>query len=102
MATIFKLPNGRFKAVLRSPQGRYLRSKTFTRKTDATTWVRRLEADREAMAALGDELQPVSGTCPGRAKTLIYRLTGRGSIINIRDLWLMPLRLSSVGRANDC
>jgi integrase len=54
MATILSTQNGKFKAILRSPKGRYLRSKTFTRKTDAKTWARRLEADQEAMEALGE------------------------------------------------
>jgi integrase len=54
MATILKLPNGKYKAILRTAKGRYLRSKTFTRKTDANTWARRLEADQEAMEALGE------------------------------------------------
>ncbi len=54
MATILSTPNGKFKAILRSPKGRYLQSKTFTRKTDARTWARRMEADQEAMEALGE------------------------------------------------
>jgi integrase len=54
MATFLKLKNGKYKAILRNPKGRYLRSKTFTRKTDPTTWARRLEADQEAMIALGE------------------------------------------------
>jgi integrase len=54
MATILNTPNGKFKAILRSPKGRYLQSKTFTRKTDARTWARRMEADQEAMEALGE------------------------------------------------
>ena len=35
MATILHTPNGKFKAIIRNGKGRYLRSKTFTRKTDA-------------------------------------------------------------------
>lgn len=54
MATILKLKNSKYKAILRTPKGRYLRSKTFTRKTDATTWSKRLEADQETMIALGE------------------------------------------------
>jgi len=54
MATILTTPNGKFKAILRSPKGRYLQSKTFKRKTDARIWVRRMEADQEAMEALGE------------------------------------------------
>jgi len=54
MATITHLKSGKFKAILRDRRGRYLRSKTFTPKTDARTWVRRLEADQEAMEALGE------------------------------------------------
>ena len=53
MATILRRPSGRYKAIIRDPKGRYLKSKTFRRKTDAQTWARRIEADREAMAALG-------------------------------------------------
>ena len=56
MATILNTPNGKFKAVIRNAQGRYICSKTFTRKTDARIWSRRIEADREAMEALGDRL----------------------------------------------
>jgi integrase len=54
MATILSTKNGKFKAILRNPKGRYLRSKTFTRKTDARIWARRMEADQEAMDALGE------------------------------------------------
>jgi hypothetical protein len=54
MATFLTTPNGRFKAIIRNVKGRYLRSKTFTRKTDARTWARRMEADQEAMEALGE------------------------------------------------
>jgi hypothetical protein len=35
MATILKLKNGKYKAILRNPKGRYLRSKTFTRPSVA-------------------------------------------------------------------
>ena len=54
MATILHTPNGKFKAIIRNGKGRYLRSKTFTRKTDARIWARRMEADQEAMEALGE------------------------------------------------
>lgn len=52
MATIAKTKSGKYKAVIRDPKGRHLKSKTFTRKTDARIWARRIEADREKMAAL--------------------------------------------------
>ncbi|MFV8817151.1 tyrosine-type recombinase/integrase [Haliea sp. E17] len=54
MATILTTQNGKYKAVLRDAKGRYIRSKTFTRKTDARAWARRMEADQEAMVALGE------------------------------------------------
>ena len=37
MATILKLKNRKYKAILRTPKGRYLRSKTLTRKADANS-----------------------------------------------------------------
>ncbi|MBA1444792.1 MAG: tyrosine-type recombinase/integrase [Chromatiales bacterium] len=55
MATIarIKTSNGfKYKAILRK-KGRLLKTKTFTRKADARTWAKRLEADFEAMDALG-------------------------------------------------
>lgn len=52
MATIRKTPAGRYKAILRGPDGRHLKSKTFDRKGDATAWVRRLEADQDHLAIL--------------------------------------------------
>jgi integrase len=54
MATILSTKNGKFKAVIRNAKSRYLRSKTFTRKTDARTSARRMEADQETMEALGE------------------------------------------------
>jgi len=60
MATIAKLSNGKYKAIIK-PKGRVLKTKTFTKKTDARSWARRLESDRESMAALG---------CQGASMTL--------------------------------
>ena len=37
MATITKLPNGRFKAIIRAGQ-RVLKTHTFNRRTDAKQW----------------------------------------------------------------
>jgi integrase len=55
MATIIKTSHGTFKAVIRGADGAYLKSKTFTRKGDATAWAKRIEADREHVEALGTE-----------------------------------------------
>lgn len=55
MATFPVQANGRYKAIIRGHQGRYLKSKTFTRLSDARTWARRIESDMEAMEALGAE-----------------------------------------------
>ncbi|MCG8091590.1 MAG: site-specific integrase [Candidatus Thiodiazotropha endolucinida] len=60
MATIAKQPNGKFKAIIKS-KGRVLKTKTFTRKTDARAWAKRIESDRESMIALG---------CHGASMTL--------------------------------
>jgi len=38
MATIIKTSHGTFKAVIRSADGAYLKSKTFTRRGDAAAW----------------------------------------------------------------
>ena len=54
MATILSTKNDKFKAIIRNPKGRYLKSKTFTLKTDARIWARRIQADQEAMEALGE------------------------------------------------
>jgi integrase len=53
MATIRKTPNKKFQAILRGPEGQYLGAKTFTMKSDAREWARRMEADQERMTALG-------------------------------------------------
>ncbi len=56
MATIRKIQrkNGIvFKAIIKDRQGKAITSKTFTRKTDATAWTKRIEADREVVEALG-------------------------------------------------
>ncbi len=50
MATITKLQSGKFKAIVRN-HGRS-KTKTFTRKTDARTWAKALEANTERMAAM--------------------------------------------------
>lgn len=55
MATITKIsrPSGvRYKAIIRA-KGVTLKTKTFTKKANAVDWVKRIEGDREAMAALG-------------------------------------------------
>ena len=62
MATISSTPNGKFKAILRSPKGRYLQSKTFARKPDARTWAKRMEGDQEAMEALGESCARITFT----------------------------------------
>lgn len=52
MATIANLPNGKFKAIIRK-DGRILKTKTFQKKSNARTWAKRIEADQEALYALG-------------------------------------------------
>ena len=56
MATIVKITrqNGpRFKAIIKGRAGRIIKTKTFTLRRDATAWAKRIEGDREAVAALG-------------------------------------------------
>ncbi len=56
MATIIKVQRKtgiRWKAIIKDPKGRPLKSKTFTRKGDAKTWASRIESDRELVKALG-------------------------------------------------
>jgi integrase len=58
MATICKIQrkNGPvFKAIIKDRLGRPIVSKTFTRKTDALTWSKRIEADEEEMEAFGSK-----------------------------------------------
>jgi hypothetical protein len=52
--TIRKVPRSsgiRFKAIIRDRSGRGLRSKTVTKLTLARDWAKRIEADRELIAA---------------------------------------------------
>lgn len=42
-----------FNAIIKDRLGKAITSKTFTRKTDAMIWAKRIEADREAISALG-------------------------------------------------
>ena len=61
--TIAKIPNRsgfKYKAHVKK-NGKNLKIKTFTRKTDARTWAKRIEADFELMEALG---------CKGSSLTL--------------------------------
>ena len=50
MASIVKTPSGKFKAIIRK-NGRLLKTKTFSRKTDAKAWAARIEGDRQMLAA---------------------------------------------------
>jgi len=52
MASFVKTPSGKHKAIIRK-NGRLLKTKTFTRKTDAKAWAARIEGDREKLAAYG-------------------------------------------------
>ena len=52
MASFVKTQSGKFKAIIRK-NGRVLKTKTFTRKTDAKAWASRIEGDRETLAAYG-------------------------------------------------
>jgi hypothetical protein len=69
MTTILSSQNGKFKAVIRNAKGRYLRSKTFTRKTDAPTWARRIEADGIDKLSACDEENPA---CDNRVTALFH------------------------------
>lgn len=58
MATIRKIKRAHgivYKAIIKDRQGKAITSKTFTRKTDAATWAKRIEADTEAVQALGSK-----------------------------------------------
>lgn len=51
IATIQRKGGVAFKAIIRDRTGRPIRSKTFTRKTDARAWGKCIEGDREKIAA---------------------------------------------------
>lgn len=56
MATIAKIRRKSgvaFKAIIRDRAGRPIKSKTFTRKATQGAWAKRIEGDRERIAALG-------------------------------------------------
>jgi integrase len=42
-----------FKAIIRDKEGKHLKSKNFTRRSDAEAWAKPIDADREKMEALG-------------------------------------------------
>ena len=52
MATISKTKSGSFKAIIRK-NSRVIKTKAFRLKKDARTWSKRIEGDRDAMAAFG-------------------------------------------------
>jgi hypothetical protein len=52
MATIARLPNGKFKAIVKA-DGKILKTKTFLKKSYARQWAKRIESDQEALYALG-------------------------------------------------
>ena len=54
-SVIIKLPTGRCQARIRDTLGRHLSSKTFDRKGDAQTSIRRVRSDAQERAALGSE-----------------------------------------------
>lgn len=58
MATIRKIQRKSgvvFYVIIKDRLGKAITSKTFTRKTDAVIWSKRLEADREALSAYGNK-----------------------------------------------
>lgn len=58
MATIRKIERKKgnvFKAIIKDRLGKAILSKTFTRRTDAVIWAKRLEANQEAVTALGSK-----------------------------------------------
>jgi hypothetical protein len=67
----------RSKAILRDRSGRALRSRTFSKLTLAREWAKRIEADREVVAALGTEVARstladiVRGDPPRRAPLVV-------------------------------
>jgi hypothetical protein len=85
MATIIKTAAGTYKAVLRDHTGAYLKSKCFTRRSDARDWAKAQESDHERMEALG---------CPGAAisvshliDTYMAQYSGRSRSITSRVEW---------------
>jgi integrase len=88
MATIRKLDSKtkgiRYKAVIRRDQV-VLTAKTFSRKTDAVAWARRVEADQEQMEALG---QPTSRkTFSKLADAFFEEWEGKDDMLPIRTKW---------------
>lgn len=72
--TIRKIPRSsgiRFKAIIRDRSGRALRSKTFTKLGLAREWAKRIEADRELVAARVTLADVVRGDPPRRAPLLV-------------------------------
>ena len=52
MATIAHLKNGKYKAIVKK-NGKILKTKTFSKKSLARTWAKRIETDQELLTALG-------------------------------------------------
>lgn len=84
MVTIARLPNGKYKAIIK-PKGRVRKTKTFSKKTDARSWAKRLESDRESMAALG--CQGASMTLRELADEYIEHWSGKDQAQSARVHW---------------
>ena len=72
MATIAKIQRKSgvaFKAIIRDRTGRPIKSKTFTRKTDARAWAKRIEGDQEKIAAPAVRLAPASASSNSSSST---------------------------------
>lgn len=94
MVAILKIerPSGTvYKVVIKSP-GKYLKSKCFTRMTDATNWAKRIEGDQElveslrsagsvmSFSELADEyIAQWQGVSPNQATRLAYWVEAFGS-----------------------
>ncbi|MEQ1637492.1 MAG: hypothetical protein ABL903_12450 [Methylococcales bacterium] len=58
MATFRKIQNKSgvvFRAIIKDRFGKLIKSKTFTRKTDARNWATRVEADQEIIDSFGNK-----------------------------------------------
>jgi len=60
MATIAKLPSGKYKAIIKS-NGRILKTKNFIKKSAARSWAKRIEADHEALLRIPANVNTYSG-----------------------------------------
>ncbi len=84
MATITKTKAGSFKAIIRK-NNRVIKTKTFRLKKDARTWSKRIEGDRDAMAAFGSP--GASITFNQLADEYLDQWTGKDNITGKVKFW---------------